>query len=1016
MTDLTIATYNCKFFDTDTSPDKLLYMNDVFSKCDYLCIQEHWLYESQFHRFDSLSSDDVVYCSVSAMDPDIQRSGRPHGGTAIIWRRNVSYKTEVIDTCSARLCAIKIYINDDSFMLLFNVYMPTDQRCDGFNLCVTQDVLSEVSAICQAHDATYVVVTGDLNTDFGRDTLQTRELKQFCDSESLLPCIDSDLARINYTFENSAGYRSIIDHCLVSQNIVGFLKSYFDYDSINNSSDHVCVFAKFQIECHYAVHRPVQTDRKVLWYKASINDIDAYKLAVVEKLDSIVLPSEALDCKLLDCKKHKNDLEHLHDLLIDVCLSAGRKVLPKSKAKSTHKRVVPGWGEYVDYKKKLALTYHQMWKDAGRPNCGELFNLRKQTRADYHYAIRKVKQKENVIRSEKMSNSLLCNDSKKFWYDVKKMKGNKNIVPLTVDDVRGDKNIANLFADKYGELYTSVESDKHSLNDIKNCINCRVDAMNDKDIRDCMFKMNDLLNAIKCVSKGKSDGQSGLFSDHIIHCPDQFFVTLLRLYNSMLVHGVSPSRLKSSWLIPIPKNKRLQCNNSDNFRAICLQSVLCKVLDVMVLNRECLSLATSELQFGFKKKHSAALATAVVLETVDYYNSGGSNVFGVALDASKAFDRIEYACLFNTLLQRGMSPLCIRLLFELYTEQEMKVRYNSVVSDSFVPTNGVKQGGVLSPTLFSVYMDGLIDELQKSGTGCYVGRKFCGIVSYADDVMLLAPTQYAMNRMLDICDRYAKKVKVKFNGTKSKAMVFAKHSTEVVPRFVIGGEVIECVPDMLYLGHKIIANRSDSHTKPVVTDFNRKFNAFIGDFDVLNSEVKISLFQKYCSSLYSSYFCDFTSKDFEKICVAWRKALRRTLKVSNITHCNLLPAISGIWPVEGIIHKRFVNFYFNGLHHNNSIVNFIFKCSTSCKRDSRIGANLLHIWLKYGINVNIGYCDKPGSAIVSINAFYNNVNEATLRTGSQIRELLHVRDNQAANQWLLDLCQINDIIYFLCTS
>ena len=217
MTDLTIATYNCKYFDPDTSCDKLLYMNDIFSKCDFLCIQEHWLYESQFHRFDSLSSDDVAYCAVSAMDPDIQRSGRPHGGTAIIWRRSILQKIEIIETCSARLCAIKIFINDEHFILLFNVYMPTDQRCDGFNLRVTQDVLSEISVICQAEDAMYIIVTGDLNTDFSRDTIQTREIKQFCDYESLSPCIYSECANIKYTFENCVGNRSIIDHCLISK-------------------------------------------------------------------------------------------------------------------------------------------------------------------------------------------------------------------------------------------------------------------------------------------------------------------------------------------------------------------------------------------------------------------------------------------------------------------------------------------------------------------------------------------------------------------------------------------------------------------------------------------------------------------------------------------------------------------------------------------------------------------------------------------------------------------------------
>ncbi len=54
--------------------------------------------------------------------------------------------------------------------------------------------------------------------------------------------------------------------------------------------------------------------------------------------------------------------------------------------------------------------------------------------------------------------------------------------------------------------------------------------------------------------------------------------------------------------------------------------------------------------------------------------------------------------------------------------------------------NGVKQGGVLSPVLFAVYIDGLLNQLSKSGVGCNMGNKFMGAVAFADDIKLLTPT------------------------------------------------------------------------------------------------------------------------------------------------------------------------------------------------------------------------------------------------------------------------------------
>ncbi len=72
------------------------------------------------------------------------------------------------------------------------------------------------------------------------------------------------------------------------------------------------------------------------------------------------------------------------------------------------------------------------------------------------------------------------------------------------------------------------------------------------------------------------------------------------------------------------------------------------------------------MQFGFKDKHSASLATFVVLETVDYYCSNGGVGYGLALDATKAFDRVKYDQLFNLLVTRKINPLYIRIFWNMY--------------------------------------------------------------------------------------------------------------------------------------------------------------------------------------------------------------------------------------------------------------------------------------------------------------------------------------------------------------
>ena len=75
------------------------------------------------------------------------------------------------------------------------------------------------------------------------------------------------------------------------------------------------------------------------------------------------------------------------------------------------------------------------------------------------------------------------------------------------------------------------------------------------------------------------------------------------------------------------------------------------------------------------------------------------------LDASQAFDRVSYAVLFRKLLDRGLCAVVFRTLLHLYSYQIMYIKWSGCLSEHFCVMNGVRQGGVLSPTLFAVYLN-----------------------------------------------------------------------------------------------------------------------------------------------------------------------------------------------------------------------------------------------------------------------------------------------------------------------
>ena len=133
------------------------------------------------------------------------------------------------------------------------------------------------------------------------------------------------------------------------------------------------------------------------------------------------------------------------------------------------------------------------------------------------------------------------------------------------------------------------------------------------------------------------------------------------------------------------------------------------------------------------------------------------------MDASKAFDKIHYGKLFNVLLEKGIPFCIIRILLDAYTRQQARVLWNTCTSDYFAISNGVKQGGVLSPVLFSIYIDRLLILLKKSGIGCHLNGTYCGALAYADDITISCPSRRGLNRLLYICHSFALSNNITFN-------------------------------------------------------------------------------------------------------------------------------------------------------------------------------------------------------------------------------------------------------------
>ena len=102
--------------------------------------------------------------------------------------------------------------------------------------------------------------------------------------------------------------------------------------------------------------------------------------------------------------------------------------------------------------------------------------------------------------------------------------------------------------------------------------------------------------------------------------------------------------------------------------------------------------------------------------------------------------------------------------------QTMRVQWCQTPTSSFNVCNSVKQGGVLCPILFAVYVDSLLGRRDKSGMGCHVGGHFVGDLAYADGVTLVAPSRSGIRTLINVCEQFALDYDITFNGTKRQLM------------------------------------------------------------------------------------------------------------------------------------------------------------------------------------------------------------------------------------------------------
>ena len=1014
---LTFSSYNCKGLGIT----KYEMLSSLLSKSDFCLVQEHWLYVHEFSSVIKNNFDDIECMVTSPMDESIQCRGRPKGGTAILYHRNINAKIERVHSDCNRLTIATVNIDDFKFCI-FSVYMPYDEQRAGVHLDEFVDVLNEIHSVCLNLDCQYFIIGGDINCDLSRNVPQTHALNDFIEQENLFMCLKHESAKVPYTFHSGNSF-STLDHFIVTPN---FKQSIIKYETCflaNDFSDHTPVLLQLNIDIGYHSMHKIQARPNVAWHKCSEEDIDHYRYEMNRLIDENTLDFGVFACSDWDCVHHKEQLCSWYNYLVNILLTASKESLPTTSFRENIK-IIPGWNEIVKPKLEASLFWHNEWVNINRPRQGLVADNMRRARAQYHYAIRQVHRDNNDIRNKRMAEAISTNNQRNLWKEAKALSGCHNKLPNIIDDIKGDENIVPIFFDKYKSLYNVVNYSTDDMNDLKVEIDnlIKTHCSNNSSVRNVinkdhiehlhMLHRNELINAVEKLKINKKE-DSGLFTNHIKYASPKFHTLLTMFFNAVLSHGMAPDDLLLGTMFPLIKDSRGKIQSSDNYRAITIGTCISKLFELIILNKQAYAFHTGELQFGFKGKSSTVTCSFVVQEVINYYNSNNSNVYTVLLDASKAFDRVNFIKLFRKLIEKNMCPLIIRLLLNSYINQKLNVRWNVALSEMFSVSNGVRQGGILSPIFFAIYIDELLFRLKRSGVGCHMGNHFVGSLGFADDITLLCPTLHGLKIMINICEQFAKEYDLLFNGKKSMLMVFSKDKSNVSdPCIKLNGDIIKKVNSAIHLGNFLSTENENECIEEGIKKFNCSVNMFLSRFKVCNPTTRVKLFQQYCMSLYGSQLWPLCNKKIVGLNTKWNIALRRVLCLPNRTHNDLLPLIALHMPIEVSLHCRFLKFFKTNQSSENPIVKYITEYSITSV-NSTMGRNVRLITSR----LNIPVCDVLGTNNVQLralcyNKWFDMVSEDYKIHSSLIRDLIYRKED--INIELFDRVSCDFIINFLC--
>ena len=688
----------------------------------------------------------------------------------------------------------------------------------------------------------HCILLGDFNGKIGEYRVEGKAsfngdlLEKLIETADMKVLNKSPLCTGKYTWHRGST-KTTIDYALISSSLENNIDSVIidevgDYDL---GSDHNTICVSFNSsECK---NNAPLVKNIMKWKINEVKDWSAFRLALSAKFANFECDlSQPINQTWLGWKQ--------------IVTEVGEQYVGKKEIKDDKKHVCDKETKKLIQNRRTANRFYRYW--AGKETCDpeilqELWQEYLRRKRDVHEKIKTIKV-QNKIKVISLNSRKGTKNTRSYWRMLKRLNGN-NGHPLKICDpndkskiINDPKRISEILGTYWKNLGNSGSptGDKDLNNTLMEHLSCDGDKVDMSGLTDIVIDENTTWNAISKLKNGKACGIDNIPNEFLKHGGEAIVNSLTKIFKLCKILESFPDDWSKGYTKPIYKDGKPELLSS--YRGITITSNVYKVFASM-LETQMMSFYEEQETFG---ELQGAYRQGRRLED-HYFSLKGlcslrkdrkEKTWLAFLDISKAFDTVNRNRMMCELWNSGIQGKTWRLVHRLYEKVENKVIFGPFESNWYESVNGVKQGCILSPTLFSIVMNDLLFMLNEQRLGITYHEELIPALLYADDIVLMANDDKQLQEMLNIAHRFAIKWGMKFNDTKSKVMVIGK-KMDMTRNWFLGTLTLEECTMYKYLGIIFAQSLQDSphikqHLKGKLSRLNGYICSILSSHDNIN--------------------------------------------------------------------------------------------------------------------------------------------------------------------------------------